>query len=140
MDRSSSADYLAGTLAQLLTDAGLDATDDPGGLKEIIDDALLMTGTAYDELATATVASADVLGYRAVLRFAGLLRIRDAIAHRVDITLDGPQMSKRRSQATTALDKMIEQAKAAADPFITDSGSWGTGTFVLGDWIEPVTS
>lgn len=140
MTRADSADYLAGTLAQLLTDAGLDDSDDPGGLKEIIDDALLMVGTAYDDLATATVASADVLGYRAVLRYAGLLRTYDAILNRVDIQASTPSVSKNRSQFVRQMENRIRLAKEAAEPFITDSGAWGSGTFTLGDWIEPVAS
>lgn len=139
MDRSAAADYLAGTLAQLLTDAGLDATDDPGALAEIIDDALLMVGTAYDDLATATVASSDALGFRKVLSYAGLLRLYDAILNRVDITLSTPSVSKSRSQFVRQMENRIRFARDAAEPFIADSGQWGTGTISF-DYLEPVAS
>jgi hypothetical protein len=139
MGRAESATYLASSLAELLSDAGLATTDTAGDLKEPIDDALLLTGTAYDDLATATVAGVDVIGYRKVLTYTALLRIRGAIAHRVDVALDGPTMSKRRSQAAQALDRLVAEAKAAAEPFIANgaSGTWGSGTITL-DYLEPV--
>lgn len=136
MNRADSASYLAGTLAQWLTDAGLAATDSAGALKEVIDDALLMTGTAYADLATATVADADVFGYRKVLRYTGLLRIQDAIGSRVDLQLDGPQMSKSRSQAVRQIDKIVGDAEKQAAPFIVSTGQWSEGTISL-DYQEP---
>ena len=139
MSRENAADYLAGTLTQLLTDAGLAATDDPGALKEIIDDALLMVGTAYDDLATASVANADVLGFRKVLSYAGLLRVYDAILNRVDFNISSPGISKSRSQFVRQMENRIRFAREAAEPFIADSGQWGTGTISF-DYLEPVAS
>lgn len=134
MTRAQSASYIAGTMAELLTDAGLGNEDVPGELGEVIDDALLMTGTAYDDLATAEVTD-DIGGYRKVLRLCGLMRVREAIAHRVDLSMDGPSMSKSRSQAVKALDKLVEDAKAAATPYIV-SGEWGFGAIYF-DYQEP---
>lgn len=137
MTRADSLAYLAGTLAQWLTDAGLASTDSAGALKEPIDDALLMTGTAYADLEDATVADADIYGYRKVLRYTGLLRIQDAIGSRVDLQLDGPQMSKSRSQAVRQIAGFVDDAKKAADPFIiVATGTWESGTITL-DFIEP---
>lgn len=136
MSRADSASYLAGTLAQWLTDAGLTAADTSGNLKEPIDDALLMTGTTYSDLTTATVADTDVPGFRKVLKYTGLLRIQDAIGSRVDLQLDGPQMSKSRSQAVKSIAEIIKTAKESAEPFITTSGAWSQGTVAL-DYLEP---
>lgn len=141
MSRADAASYLAASLAELLTDAGLDNLDESGDLAEPIDDALLLTGTAYGDLATATVADADALGFRKVLRWTALARIREAVAHRVDVTLDGPNMSKRRSQIVGHLDRLTADAKAAADPYVTvtaDGGAWSLAT-ISTDWIEPDT-
>lgn len=140
MSRADSASYLAGTLAQLLADAGLAATDTAGGLKEPIDDALLATGTDYADLASATVANTDVVGFRLVLDYTGILRCYRAIAHRVDIQLDGPQVAKSRSQAVRQLEKLVDDARKAADPHMSASNSdWGFGSIDL-DFIEPVES
>lgn len=139
MSRSDALAYLSGTLAQWITDAGLTAADTTGNLKEPIDDALLMTGTAYADLATATVADDDALGYRKVLKYTGLLRIQDAIGARVDISLDGPQMSKSRSQAVKSLAEIVKAAKADADVFIVSTGTWDSGSIAL-DYIEPLGS
>jgi len=136
MSRTDALTYLSGTLAQWISDAGLTAADSSGNLKEPIDDALLMTGTAYADLATATVADVDAMGFRKVLKYTGLLRIQDAIGARVDLTLDGPQMSKSRSQAVKSLAGIIEKAKADADMFIVSTGNWDSGTIAL-DYIEP---
>lgn len=135
MSRSDAATYVASSFSQLLTDAGMGNDDEAGELKEVIDDALLMTGAGYDDLATATVASGDILGFRAVLKYTALLRIADARGDRASsISLDGPNQSK--SWNRDAFQKRIDAAKVAADPYIV-SGQWGAGTFVMGDWIEP---
>lgn len=139
MSRADALAYLVGTLAQWISDAGMLSTDAAGAWKEPIDDALLMTGTAYADLTTATVADADVFGYRKVLRYTGLLRIQDAIGSRVDLQLDGPQMSKSRSQAVEQLGKIIAKAKEDADAFFVSTGHWDSGTIAL-DFIEPEAS
>lgn len=140
MSRADATSYLAGTLAQLLSDAGLGSTDTAGALKEPIDDALLATGTDYADLASATVANADVVGFRLVLDYTGVLRCYRAIAHRVDVQLDGPQMSKTRSQAVRQLEKLVDDARKAAEPHMSAASSdWGFGTIDL-DFIEPIES
>lgn len=137
--RSDAAAYLAGSLAELLTDAGLGTSDEPGELKEVIDRALLMTGTAYADLAAATVADADVLGFLAVLDYAALLRIDAARGDRASsISIDGPNTSKSWNRSAWA--DRLKQAKADAAPFLVGSGQWGSGSLVLGDWIEPVVT
>mgnify|MGYP001575542749 CR=1 FL=1 len=136
MTRADARTFVAATLAEALADAGLGTTDVSGALKEVIDSALLATGTSYDSLATAEVASADVIGYRAVLEYAGLKRCYDAILARVDIQLDGPQMSKSRSQAVRQMENRIRVAKDAATPYLS-SGDFAVGTVTF-DFLEPV--
>lgn len=135
--RTNAADYIAGMFAQQLTDAGLATTDTTGALKEPIDTALRLTGTSHADIATATVSDADAVGFFAVLDYTALLRIQRAILLRVDLQLDGPQMSKSRSQAVRQIERAVDDAKKAADPFIVESGEWGYGTITL-DYLEPV--
>lgn len=137
MDREASADYLAGSLANWFTETGIAATDDPGSLAEIIDDALLAIGTAYDDLATATVTD-DIAGYRKVLRYMGLLKIQSAYI-RADVSLSTPGVSKRYGSVSDGLAKAIAAAKTEADPFISTTGDWGFGAISL-DFIEPLVT
>ena len=137
LTRSDMAAYLAGSLAELLTDAGLGTDDSPGELKEPIDRALLMTGTAYADLATATVSDADALGFLAVLEYAALLRIDAARGDRAtSLSAGGTSVSWARD----AWGKRLEAARVAASPYLVGSGQWASGSLVLGDWIEPVTA
>ena len=77
MNRTAAVEYLTGQYGSgannLLALADVGLTDESGGLKEIIDDALLMMGTAYGDLATAQ--PGDAVGYRAALRYVALTRI-----------------------------------------------------------------
>lgn len=136
MTRAAAAQYLAGTLAELLTDAGLGNDDASGELGEVIDDALLMVGTAYSGLATATVADADVLGFRRVLTYAALLRIDQARGDRASSFSEGGTSA---SWSRDGWSKRLEAAATAAKPFITGSGEWGSGTLTL-DFIEPLVT
>lgn len=136
MTRSDATSYLSGILAQLLTDAGLGTTDTAGALKEVIDDALLMTGVAYDDLATATVASADVLGFRLVLTYAALLRIDGARGDRASSFSEGGVSA---SWNRDSWNKRLEAAKAAALPYLSESGGW-VMTAIGFDVFEPDSS
>lgn len=137
MDREASANYLAGSLANWFTETGISATDDPGSLAEIIDDALLAIGTAYEDLAAAEVIS-EIAGYRKVLRYLGLLKIQSAYI-RADVSLSTPGVSKRYGSVSDGLAKAVAAAKADADPFMATTGEWGTGTISL-DFLEPVAT
>lgn len=133
--RVDAASYLGGVLAQWLTDAGMTAADTAGNLKEPIDDAFLAVGVAWDDLATAEVAAAGVPGLRKVLRWQGLARVLDAIGGRVDVDIAGDG-GKKRSQAVVALSKRVEEARAAAAPYVTAPAGWRAGAVGLG-WVEP---
>jgi hypothetical protein len=138
MTRANARDFLAGVYAQQLTEAGLTAEDNAANLGPVIDEALLVLGTSYDDLATAEVASADVQGYRALLRYFGLSRVLDAVMNRVDVTLDGPQMSKRRSQYVEALQKRLDVlAKDATNYGLVIGPTWQAATTMNFDIFEP---
>lgn len=79
LSRANAATYLAGNFGaganNLLALADIAATDTTGDLKEIIDDAALLVGVSYADLATASVADADARKYLASLKYAGIRRI-----------------------------------------------------------------
>lgn len=140
MSRADARDYLAGTLTQLLADAGLPPVDAPGGLAEPIDEALLLTGTAYADLAAATVPDAAVVGFRRVLRYTGLKRAQDAVLHRVDIALGDPNVSKKRQQIVANLEKAIATALKDAEQFVVVGveNSWqAPGSLPLDTYNKP---
>lgn len=137
LDRTAAAEYLAGKLGVLFTDAGIPLTDSVGGLREPIDEALLMTGSDYATLTTATVTDANALGFFRVLRYTGLKQVYDAVKNRVDIQLDGPQMSKNRSQFVRQLENSVEKARKEAEPFIVDGVTGFSRGVITLDTIEP---
>lgn len=138
MNRAAALAYLAGVYAQQLTESGITATDDAANLGPVIDEALLTLGTSYDDLATATVDSADAQGYRVLLRYYGLSRILDAVMHRVDVTLGDPNVSSRRSQYVDVLQKQLDRlAKDAVNYGLVTGASWQTSSTMNFDYLEP---
>jgi hypothetical protein len=136
MTRADAITYLAGKLGVLLADAGI--APNAAGLGSVVDDALLLTGVAYADLATATVADADVIGFRAVLIYQALQAALDAVVNRVSYSksLGTPSVSKSesRNQIVDNLTKRLALAKAAADPYVVEVGDGGfsTGAVALG--------
>ncbi len=135
MSREAAADYLGNSLASWFTETGINPTDDPGSLAEIIDDALLAIGTDYDDLSTAVV-SDDIAGYRKVLRYVALLKVQGSYL-KADVSISTPGVSKRHGSVMEALANAVESAKQDAAPWMTTSGKWGVGTISL-DFIEPL--
>jgi hypothetical protein len=138
MTRVDAAAYLAGQFSQLLTEAGIGDDDESGELREPIDDAMLAMGVAFSDLTDDTYELSNPFGFRAVLRLKALERIYDAVANRVDISLDGPTMSKARSQFLKHLKDRIDAARIAATPYMTAEVEtfWSTGHITLGS-LEP---
>ena len=134
--RADALTYVTNSFAELISDVGLGLTDTAGAMKEVLDDALLLHGVDYDDLASPTIANADILGLRAILTYTLLNRCYNAALHRVDITLDGPNMSKRRSQMVAQLKDRVAAAKEAAEEFFSDDGSFSLTTMDL-DFLEP---
>lgn len=137
MTRADLASYLANVHGALLAEAGVAATDTAGALKEPVDDALLALGTDYADLATATIASADIVGARKLGNLAVLERVYRAVLNRVDIEIDGPETRKRRSQMVGNLKTALDAAKAEAAPYLAVGSSWAGGSLSL-DFLEPV--
>jgi hypothetical protein len=108
MTRDEAAIEIGLRLALLLEEADITASDDPGALKEPIDDALRLMGYAEAEIATAD--PDDVPGFLTTLRYFTLRAIRDALAVNFDITSDGD--SFRLSQVRDAVEKMLTAAAA----------------------------
>lgn len=135
--RSSLAAYLSGTYGTLLADAGIEASDGTGGLKEPIDDTLLAVGVAWADIGDGTVPDADARAALALARYFTLDRIYTAIVNRVDITVDGPQMSKRRSQMVQQVEKSLSEARKIAEGHgLNVAASWHAGTIGFG-FVEP---
>lgn len=138
MTRANALSFLAGIYAQQLTEAGLSAIDDAASLGPVIDEALLTLGTSYDDLATATVASADVRGYRVLLRYFGLSRIYVSVLHRVNISGGNPSASKSAGDYPKELRAALDVlAKEAANYGLVIGSSWQAPTSIGLDIYEP---
>jgi hypothetical protein len=79
VSRSAATTYLAGQYGaganNLLALADIATTDTTGDLKEPIDDAAMLLGTSYTDLATASVGDTDAPAFFAALRYTALKRI-----------------------------------------------------------------
>lgn len=139
MNRLDAALYLQSQLGSLFTEVGIEFGDPAVLLSDVVDDALLMTGVSYADLAAAEVASVDVPGFRAVLRYVGLRYVYDNALNRVDTQISDPNVSKNWSQFVRQLENSVKSALAAAEPHISGQGSeaFATGTIVFGDRTIP---
>jgi len=102
----------------------------------VVDRAL--TALGYDRSAAATVAAADVHGYELLLDYFALSFLHRRLISLVDISLDGPQMSKSRSQAVKQTKEAMEAARVEAMPYlaaVTRSG-YGAMVTLVGDYLE----
>lgn len=139
--RANAATWVANTLGALLADAGIGTADDAGALGDPIDEALLLIGTPPADLTTATVPDAERYGFQRVLRWRVLVRVRDAVANRVDISMADPSISKSRNQIVANLNGLVDAAAADAEPYLSGdvaASAWGVGSLNL-DFIEPET-
>lgn len=135
MDRSAAADYLADEFSTGLTKCGITATDDPGGLKTVIDAAFRSVGVARSDLPTASINDDDAELIELYLGHFMTARFHRHAVHMVTVSLDGPQMTKQWSDWAKALATELERTEKA----ISDANSWSTGVIVL-DYLEPVTT
>lgn len=132
---------LWGMLQTQFTEVGTINEDSTGNLKEPVDLTLLALGTDYDDLPTATVANADVAKAMILARYYGLSKVYDGAMNRIDSnkSVGAPSVSRSdsKSQYVRALERALETAKAAAEPYLPAAASaWGFGTISL-DFIEP---
>jgi hypothetical protein len=153
MNRAAAVTYLTGLYGSganaLLSLADMTGEDTTGNLKEPIDDALLLMGTAYDDLATATVTS-TIPGYLAALRYTALRRIIAGLNAKSQqgvaqvgqgVSLDVREWIKRLQGELAAAAAEARQ-EGVAIGILDTSGMWPTGTFALTginlDYLEPV--
>jgi hypothetical protein len=109
-DRQWLVTELQRRLATPLTNAGIQFIDDPGQLKEPLDDALLMFGFDEAVLATAVIATSDQRAVLALARWTALQAAKVRLADQFDITVLGN--SYRLKQQTDLIDGLIAQAEA----------------------------
>lgn len=135
MNRAALAAELWGRLQRPFTEVGITNSDTSGNLKEPIDATLLALGTAWDDVATGTVAAGDELKAIALAVYYGWGAIVSAFQDK-DIQVDAPNIRISKSNQGNRYEARLAEAKAAALPWLPDEGSWGFGTISLG-FIEP---
>lgn len=140
MNRTDAALYLETQLGPVLTAVGYDLGDPFSALSDVLDDALLLFGVAYDSLATAEVSAADVPGFRAVLRVAGLRSAYDRALTHVDISVSDPSVSKQRSQLVAHLKEALAKAESDAAPYMASDATadFQSGSITYGPRTVPV--
>ena len=130
MSRVAASTYLTSQFQQTFEAAGV-AYDMSGGLDPIVDQALLWLGTSYSDLPTATVDDQDTPGFIALLRYAALTRIYDAVLSFVDVQISDPNVSKSRNQFVKNLESAVARAKGDADPFIVGGSAFQGGVLTF---------
>lgn len=137
--RADALTYLAGEWTRYLILAGITATDDPAGIKSVLDRAFRSLGVARADLATASVADADAEGAEALLDAAMVRRLHKALGDLVAVSLGDPNVTKQRQQAWEHLNTMLPVYDAAATAFETvGTGSWAGMTTMSTDTYEPL--
>ena len=96
---------------------GLTLTDDSGGFKVALDNALLEIGYTYSQLPTTTVGDSDVPAFRAVLAYYALRHIAEAAIPLVSIQTDFPRPLKRSEDIFTHIMELLKTALAEAQGF-----------------------
>jgi hypothetical protein len=139
LTRAQAATHIAGTLGSLFTLLGVGTADTAGQLKEPIDEALLAIGVAWGDLATASVADADVPGFLAVLRVRALLRLQfAAVAGNAKTEISGNDVTIKYADVGKRIDGLLTAALAGADAYgLGLSNSWQVPGSVSTDYLEP---
>jgi hypothetical protein len=138
MNRGDAISYLMTTLGPTAGERGVTSPTQDFIWETATDDALLALSVAATDLQTKIVATTDVIGYRALLTYYGLVRLHETVLASVDVSIDGPQTSKRFSQYVAALERRIALAAQAASsyatagPLVTESGYGEFGSFNTG--------
>lgn len=136
--RASTASYLAVQFATLATETGQTTGDTSGGFGPAIDNALRkLGGTAEADLATASVADANVPAFLALCEYYALVRFARALATRVDTGITAVEGD--REQMFSHVRQLIAMAReeCAAQGYPVDgSEAWSYARLQL-DYIEP---
>lgn len=108
---------VAGELADVLTLAGIAATDTSGALKEPLDRVFRALGVAEAGLASATVADGDEQRAIAYAAYFVLSRAVGALASRVDVSLGRGEANAKESQAFAHVQEQMREALAIAQGY-----------------------
>jgi hypothetical protein len=126
--RDQIAVHLGAELGELLDEAGITPSAEDG-LKQPIDAALRYLGVTDANLSGPFTTTPSAQALFTVAEWTTLRRIQRALAVKVDIEVDAPQVSKKRSQLFAQLTKLIEDAKDAAYAYIESDAQdeWQVG-------------
>lgn len=106
MTRTQAVSYLGNRYASYQQEVGVTADDTGSGYKDVVDDSLLRLGVAYEDVATAEVASDLVLAYRALLRYYSLKLFDDRLGTRLSYSVSGTGVDEK-------LGALVQQVRAA---------------------------
>ena len=106
MTRTQAVSYLGNRYSAYQQEAGVTADDTGSGYKDVLDDSLLRLGVAYEDVATAEVASDLVLAYRALLRYYSLKLFDDRLGTRLSYSVSGTGVDEK-------LGALVQQVRAA---------------------------
>lgn len=130
MDRVAACAYLDVSYGPMRDVAGVAA----GDWDAAIDAAFVALG----ETPTNTAPAASAYAYRTVLDYTALRFLYRRVLSQVDMSLDGPQMSKSRSQAVKQVKEAMDAARLDALPLMAsvDTTTWSVGSIGVG-LLEP---
>jgi hypothetical protein len=118
MTRGRALTYLDGQFntgpAPLQAEAGVSTIDDEPNYGAVIDDALLILGVPYDDLATAEVAADKVGDYRVLLRYYALTKFVDALGTRLTYNVSGTGVTELAGALFNQAKSLQAEAKAQA--------------------------
>jgi hypothetical protein len=144
--RSDAVGYLTGQFGSganaLLTLASVLTTDTSGGLKEPIDEAVMLAGGSYDSLATG-VEGALAPTYFAALRYTCLKRILAGLNAKTNMDVGAGQgLTLKGNQLVEKVERLIALAQMELQAFGIDvtvtGGGWpGIANYSL-DFLEPM--
>lgn len=135
--REQIAAHLAAEFGELLDEAGITPLADDG-LKQPIDAALRYLGLLEADLPGPFGDTISPQSLYTVAEWTTLRRIQRAISTKVDIEVDAPQVSKKRSQLFAQVGRLVDDAKVAAYAYIDsdEQDEWQVGWMNL-DLLTP---
>ena len=138
LTRAQATAELAARTGRVLVTVGLLATDTTGNLKEPLDDTFRALGTAYANIASATVDTADLDQFLAIGAVYVLRRALDEAMGYADVAATSLGTSKRKSQIVANLRARLADAEAEATVYgtVALASIMGSGVYIV-DTIEP---
>jgi hypothetical protein len=137
MNRTAASLYLTNEYAELATDAKFTSDQLTTAYDTAIDMSLRWLDVAETDLAAADVAQANVLKYLALLNYFALKRFQRLLSIRTDVKIANRALDVSRSQAFSAVSKLLEQAEEELEGLgISIKNSFEMGRVTL-DFQEP---